>query len=220
MSKLKARGLTSMLLAGSFTAGSISGIALYLKPKGRVANWTGWTLGGLDKSQWEAVHTNACILLLLVAAVHLFLNWKTFASYLKRRTGGIHLKREMAVSTLLLVIVLVGTVIEVPPFSSTMEFGDQLKKQWEQSAASSAPTPHAEDFSIERFARSIELETTELVQILEKEGLAFPNTQATIADVAQRNGMTPAELYTAITKHDSQAIRRAAEKSATQPASP
>lgn len=209
--KIKSRGLTSLLLSGAFALAVISGIALYLKPKGRVANWTGWTLGGLDKSQWEALHTNACLLLLVVACFHLYFNWKTFLSYVKRRAGGPNLKLEIALSVALLMLVAAGTVLEAPPFSVTARLGSQIKDYWEESAVSEGPVPNAEEFSIERFARSIEMPTEQLITILRREGLQFIDDQTTIRQLAADNQLSPAEVYTAITKHNSDAIRDARE---------
>jgi len=207
--KIKTRDLTSLLLAGAFAVASVSGVALYVKPKGRVANWTGWTLAGLDKSQWEALHTNACLLLLVAAAAHLYLNWRPFFSYLKRRQGRKWLRGETVLAAILLTAVSVGTLAQLPPFSLTADWGGQIKKYWERSAASHGPAPHAEEFSIERFARSIDLSTEELIAILRQEGLRFSDKQTTIDQLARDNELTPAELYTAITKHRSDAIRNA-----------
>ena len=43
-SRFNWRGFFSLLLFGSFSLLAFSGIILYVTPKGRVANWTGWTL--------------------------------------------------------------------------------------------------------------------------------------------------------------------------------
>ncbi len=215
--KLKARGLTSLLLAGTFALVAISGVALYVKPKGRVANWTGWTLGGLNKSQWESLHTNACLLLLIAAGFHIYLNWRTFFGYLKRSTGGIHLRLEIALTVATLAVVMGGTLLEVPPFSTTADLGDRVKKYWEESAISKGPAPHAEEFSIERFSRSIGVPTLDLVAVLRREGLQFSDAQTTISQLARDNDLTPAQIYTAITKHHSKAIRDGAINGTEQP---
>ena len=50
------RGFFSLLLFASFTLLAVSGIVLYFSPKGRVANWTGWTVLKLYKEEWSSVH--------------------------------------------------------------------------------------------------------------------------------------------------------------------
>jgi hypothetical protein len=47
--KLQIKGFTSLLLAVAFLMLGFSGVILYLTPRGRVANWTGWTMLGLDQ---------------------------------------------------------------------------------------------------------------------------------------------------------------------------
>ena len=47
--KFRTKGFVSLLLALTFLVASFSGVILYLTPRGRVANWTGWTMLGLDK---------------------------------------------------------------------------------------------------------------------------------------------------------------------------
>jgi hypothetical protein len=51
-----------------------SGVLLYITPRGRVANSTGWTMFGLSKQDWQAIHLNFAVMLLIVVALHLYLN--------------------------------------------------------------------------------------------------------------------------------------------------
>ena len=76
MKKIKGKGLASLTLACTFVVVAVSGTALFFTPRGRTANWTGWTLGGLTKQQWEAVHLNACVFMLAIVGLHLFYNWR------------------------------------------------------------------------------------------------------------------------------------------------
>ena len=76
------RGFTSLLLMGLFVVLGLSGAMLYASPRGRVANWTDWTLLGLEKGQWEGLHLNGSLLFLIVAVLHLVLNWRPFWGYI------------------------------------------------------------------------------------------------------------------------------------------
>ncbi|MDI9444793.1 MAG: DUF4405 domain-containing protein, partial [Planctomycetota bacterium] len=52
---LSAKGFTSLFLTLTFGAVASSGAILYLTPRGRVANWTDWTMLGLSKDEWAAL---------------------------------------------------------------------------------------------------------------------------------------------------------------------
>ena len=84
--KFKTRGFTSLLLAGTFALAVLSGLGVYLVAEGRVADWTGWRhFGRTGQIPVGNAHTNACLLLVLVAVLHLLFNWKIFLSYLRQR---------------------------------------------------------------------------------------------------------------------------------------
>ena len=44
------------MLLLSFLVSAVSGIILFVRPEGSLARWVGWSVLGLDKAQWEAVH--------------------------------------------------------------------------------------------------------------------------------------------------------------------
>ncbi|MFC1543486.1 DUF4405 domain-containing protein [Candidatus Neomarinimicrobiota bacterium] len=60
------KAFTSFAIAFAFLISSVLGIILCVVPQGRIANWTSWTLLGLEKEQWGAIHT-LFVLMLLVA---------------------------------------------------------------------------------------------------------------------------------------------------------
>ena len=116
--KFRTRGFISLLLALSFLLAATSGSVLFLTPRGRVANWTGWTMAGMTKHEWIALHVNACLLLLVGASLHLVLNWRVFWSYIRARSVGFNLKWEMAASVLLTGALVAGTLLDVPPLTA------------------------------------------------------------------------------------------------------
>ena len=79
------KGFTSLLLMLVFLALGSSGVILYLTPRGRLANWTGWTILGLGKQDWMAVHINIALLFVIVAGLHICLNWGMLWGYMRRR---------------------------------------------------------------------------------------------------------------------------------------
>ncbi|NLX57370.1 MAG: DUF4405 domain-containing protein [Planctomycetaceae bacterium] len=198
--KLHARGFTSLLLMLAFVVLCASGAALYASPKGRVAYWTDWTLVGLNKDAWESLHTNTAILLLLAAGIHLYLNWTIFLGYIKKRaTWALRLKRELLIATSITACVVAGSVLAVPPFSTTMQVHSRIQAYWEGSAPK-APTPHAEEFTLHRLARTIGLSVEEVEQSLEEGGFPVDDRSVSLRELALQARVAPSDVYAAITK--------------------
>ncbi len=131
----KWRSLVSFHLLFAAIALLISGLALFVAPPGRFAHPTDWRLLGFNKEQWEAVHTMSGYASALSAMFHLVLNWKVLRSYLRDRARRAYrLKPEFIVALLLTVIVWLGAAYHIPPFSTVMDWGGNLKESWEQSA--------------------------------------------------------------------------------------
>jgi hypothetical protein len=195
------RGFTSLLLTMLFLVIAVSGVMLFLTPRGRVANWTGWTLLGLDKDQWGALHIMVGILFVIIAGLHLYLNWSVFLSYLKKKSiAGMNMKRELAVATVVAILLLVGAITGVPPFSSIMALNDDIKDYWEEWAAQ-APVPHAEELTLVEFSGQINLSLGELKEALQDEGFTVDNSELTVGEVGRQKGVSPIDVLTAIQKH-------------------
>ena len=129
------RGFTSMLLVLCLLMLLASGIALYLAPRGRVANVTSWTALALSRQQWAAVHINASILFVAVTATHLVMNWSRMVGYLKKRARpGINMKKELASAVAVACVIFAGTTLELPPISLPVEFKYDLRDAWERDA--------------------------------------------------------------------------------------
>ncbi len=205
--KFNTRGFTSLFLTLAMLAMSVSVVMLFLTPRGRVANWTGWTMLGLSKDGWSAVHVNLGIVVVLVAAVHLVFNWTKFWGYIKKKASfALNLKWEMLAAALLAAVVLAGAVYGVPPFSTVMALNQQIKDSWE-GGASDAPAPHAEEFSLERLAAGLHLSAGQIVEALREEGFDVAGTTATVGQIAEANGVTPRDLHATITKRFPEASR-------------
>jgi hypothetical protein len=203
--KFKTKGFISLLLACSFTVAAFSGAILYITPRGRVANWSGWTMLGLDKHQWSAIHINACALVLLIAAWHLFMNWRVFWSYIKRRSSGLNLKTEMAVAALVTGLLVAGTIYEVPPLTTFVAWNETIKNSWEQEAPTS-PAPHAEEFTLTRFAGNLGIDVNEMVASLQQQGLDVEDSEITVGTLAAENGIVPSQVYSLVSKSFPEAI--------------
>jgi hypothetical protein len=199
------RGFTSLWLTGLFVVLGFSGAMLYASPRGRVANWTDWTLLGLGKDQWEALHLNFSLLFLLVASLHLVLNWRPFWGYIKKRAGlGLNRKAELALAAAITAAVVAGTLYEAPPFGTVVAWRDALKDYWEGRTAR-APVPHAEEFTLAEFAGHLRLDVDETADALRREGYQVADVTVTLAELADRKAVPPSQVLADVRKHFPQA---------------
>jgi len=195
------RGFTSLLLTFCFVVICVTGVILYIAPKGRVAHWSNWTILGLEKEQWAAVHINSSLVLVIAAVLHLCFNWKPLLSYIKSKaTSGLKFRLELPIALISVGILVAGIVLNVPPFRSVMALNDRFKMYWADRSPQ-APVPHSEELSLNEFAEEVNLNAQEMIKALEGEGITTNNAQVTLKELASQKGMAPSELYAVIKKH-------------------
>lgn len=115
------RALVSMLLMFSFLALVFTGVLFLLGIAQR-----GFL--GLDKEGWEVMHINAGVLVVIAAVAHVVLNWKLFWGYLKKKGGGgLTVGWPLVTAVAVVVIVIAGTALDVPPFDAIGEFHEQME---------------------------------------------------------------------------------------------
>ncbi|MFC1863086.1 DUF4405 domain-containing protein [Thermodesulfobacteriota bacterium] len=130
----KWRGLATFLMVLGMFVEVISGIILYITPLGRFANWNNWTLWGLSKGEWGAVHTIFGYVLLIIIGMHLYFNWRVVVHFFwSKIKGSFNLKKEFAVSAVLTFLIFAGTLLHIPPFSTIMDLGISAKISWEKN---------------------------------------------------------------------------------------
>jgi len=130
----KWRGVATFMLIMGITVVLVSGVVLYITPPGRYSHWTNWTLWGLSKDGWGAIHTIFGFLLLIIIAGHLYYNWRVIVAFFwSKARHTFNLKRELAVAAVVSLAVFVGTLWNLPPFSTVVNFGKQAKHSWEQN---------------------------------------------------------------------------------------
>jgi hypothetical protein len=181
----------------------VSGFILYVSPPGRYAHWVNWTLWGISKEEWQAVHTIFSLSFIVLSVFHLFsANWRIFIYYFRaKREKGFNKKKEFFFSTLLILIVFFGTFFSVPPFKNVMALGENLTESWEKTE-DRAPVPHAELLTLAELAEQLHLESTdEMVRKLENHQITIANIHTqTLQKMAEANNTTPAELYEIVSK--------------------
>jgi len=172
----------------------ITGIVLYFSPPGRVAHWIEWRFLGLTKEGWQAVHTIFSFTFIIVAAFHLYFNWVVFLSYLKSRVrAGIKMRRELMFSSLLVLVMFSLIILEVRPFKSVMDFGEDLSNSW-SNQQTEPPIPHAELLTLPEYAEKTNLDLAKLLQTFEDAGIQGIDATATIEELARINRLSPREL--------------------------
>ena len=195
------RGLTSLVVGFFFVVMSASGLVLYVAPQGRVAHWTNWTVFALDKEQWSAVHINSALLLVIVALLHLWFNWKPLWSYVRRKAvSGLKHRLEFPVALVVVGLVTAGSLCGMPPFDSVMGFNDQMKTYWARRAPR-APIPHSEELSLKAFAMHVNLLPEDAADALRKEGFVVEDVRITLAELAKQKDVAPSQVYEAVKKH-------------------
>jgi hypothetical protein len=192
------RKTTSLTLILSFALLVLTSLVLYVVPEGRVAYWSDWRWLGLSKTQWGDIHTNSGFLFLAAGLIHLWYNWKAIMSYLRNRARQMRIVTPAFIAALLLnLIVLGGTLLHLPPFSSILEFGRSFK---EAAAVKYGEPPygHAERSSLALFAKRTELDLASVKAGLKKAGINFSSDTQTILDIAKANHITPKTVFDAM----------------------
>lgn len=188
------RVFTSLLVVLGFSVLAITGIALYVTPPGRVANWSGWSLAGLSKAQWQAVHMVFGFLFVVAAGFHLFFNWRALMSYLRSHVvTGVRRKREIGWSVITAAALLVLSIGDVPPISEVSAMREQIANSW-SDASTEPPIPHAELLTLARFAETQKLPLDTAIATLRDAGVTV-TAETTLATVAARLKSTPQEVY-------------------------
>jgi hypothetical protein len=189
------RGWTTFVTTITFIVDTLSGIILYIAPPGRIANWTDWNVWGLSKEEWVAIHTIFGYAVLIIVGIHLYYNWKMFWNFIwSKIRKAMNLKWEMIWATLLCLFIFLGTLWNIPPFSSTMELGDFFKDSWEESKIET-PLAHGELLSLKEFAEKTNVPVKEILDALKSKGYKVRDVQQTVGEVAEENGVPPSKLY-------------------------
>jgi len=188
------RAFVSLYVTWSSLILLVSGIILYIAPAGRIAKWAHIYIIGLEKAQWQALHTIFSFLFIIAGGFHLYYNWKPFISYLKDKfRQGMALRKELYSSTLVILAIFTLTLWNVPPFSSVMELGEYFTGLWESNEIE-PPVPHAEAMTIEELAKAIQIPAEQLVSRLKAQGITADKTMV-VKELAGKYGMAPIELY-------------------------
>ncbi len=192
---LRLRGLTSLIVTFSFGVTILSAAVLYIAPRGRTADWSGWTCIGLWREQWVASHIVIGTLFVVAGAVHLVLNWRPLYSYvLGRGRQGLRRWRELLLASGVMLGLWAAAVWQIPPAEQLVRWSEQAKDAWGESLPQ-APFPHAELLTLEELAARTGTPAERLVAALKESGLTVEQPAESLLGIAVRNGTSPAAIY-------------------------
>ena len=189
------RAFVTFYIVLSFLVIAASGFALFISPPGRVANWSQWSLGGLTKASWQAIHTVFTFLFVVAAAVHIYFNWRVILAYVRSKVGaGVRRGRELTLASAVGAAVLTLTIVGIPPFSSVMSYGDSVKNSW-SNPSTEPPVPHAELWTVAKFAEATKVPVESAMRNLADAGMPIDSPEVTLQATGSRHGVTPKEVY-------------------------
>lgn len=189
------RAFTSLLVAAMFGVLAVSGCVRYFAPRCRDANWAGWNVLGLGKDEWAAMHMASAVIFLIIAIVHVVLNWSVLLSYLRtHRTRGLRYVREAGGAVGLTAVVVILSAVMLPPVSSLAGLAEERQEQFAQSLKPAAPWRHAEDTPLAEFAQKLDVPLASVLKSLNTGGRPA-HAEDTLRDIARWRDTTPAALY-------------------------
>ena len=212
------KGFISLLTFGSFLIMSITGIVLYAAPQGRIAYWVNWRFWGMEKPQWEAIHIIACFFFVVVGVYHLINNWTLLKNYLAGKiAGGLKMKKELAISALIILAIIVVPMNRVWPVTYVLELSDYLKKSWIISKEYEPPFGHAEEVSLRVLAKRVNIDLEKAQKELKARGIQ-EDPGDSLQKIARVNGTSPMNIFQAIKKFEAPPSPTAAPAEAKAPA--
>lgn len=189
------RKITSLTLILSGIVEVTTSIVLYIMPAGRVAYWTDYRLLGLSKTQWGDIHITVGTLMLVMAGLHLYYNWRPLLSYVRNRAKKLSFSNKQVVSALLLTAyVTTGTLCNWPPMNGVIALGEYFTAE-ANTKYGEPPYGHAELSSLRMFAKKMDLELNTAMELLKEAGIRVENARQPILQIAQNNTLTPQQLY-------------------------
>jgi len=191
----KTASLTALV---SFVLEMLTSVILYIVPQGRVAYWSDWRLWGLSKTQWGSLHVNLGVLFLIAICLHTFYNWGPIVAYLKNRAAKLRIiTTDFTIALILCLAFTLGTYLELPPFSTIIQIGDQIKEAGAKKYGE-PPYGHAELSSLVTFNKKVALDLDSSLTRLAKAKILVTDPSQSIAEIAKMNNLSPKALYEAM----------------------
>ncbi len=187
------RRYISLLLLWNFIITSLSGVVLFIAPRGRYAKWAGWTFWGLTKDNWEAVYVIFAYLMIVLVIVHLYLNWNALKNYVKDKVKNI-LTKEFWITLIATILLFIGIVKEASFVKKVMDYSDKAKDYWERQSKVEMPVFHGEELTLKQFCSQAKIDYEKALNNLRKANIKF-NEGEKLGDIAKKNNLSAYDIY-------------------------
>ena len=197
---MKLKKITSLTMLLSMITMTFTGVILFITPPGRVANWANWEIFGITKELYGEIHTTFMVLFILATILHVYYNWKPLVGYMKNKGRMFVLfTKDMIAASVIFLVFLLGTIYQVPPFSSFLDLGSDIKSSWEKEYGT-APYSHAELSSLKSFTKKLSYDLEASKAILISNNIIFEEEQS-LSQIAKINSVSPKFVYDLLRKN-------------------
>lgn len=207
------RKFVSLCITFSFLVMSYTGIMLFIVPQGKYAYWMHWEFWGLSKTQYGNLHVTFMVLFLVGIFLHIYLNWKPLITYLKNKQREFSiLTKEFILALGFTLIFIFGTLYEIPPFKTFLDFEEGIKQSWVQDVYE-PPYGHAELSTLQSLTKRSFIDLDKAIKILEEKGFTGVEPNVQLEKLALLNNTTPAQIYSLINTESNEISEKKEEKS-------
>lgn len=124
----RTKAFVSFVILWSFIILVSSGVVLYISPSGSIAKSISWKILSFSRDTWRGMHIIFCFLFVVFILLHVYFNWRELLGYLRNKISrGIHCKRELVFSLIIVGIVLIFALARWQPLSKLLEWRDLIK---------------------------------------------------------------------------------------------
>lgn len=194
------RKITSLTLVITGLIELITSVVLYILPAGRVAYWSDYQLFGLSKTEWGNIHITVGTLFVVMAGVHIYLNWRPITAYLKNSAKEFTIfTKSFNIALFLSLYFTIGTLYSLPPMNVIIQLGEYFTESANEKYGE-PPYGHAELSSLKMFCSRMNLDLAQAMALLKENGITMKGPEQPIGEIAKNNGLTPQKLYSMIKK--------------------
>jgi hypothetical protein len=116
-------------------------------------------------------------LFIVTTLLHIYYNFKPMVSYMKNTMKKfVFFTKEMIVALGITLLFVTGTLFEVPPFSTFIEFGDGIKDSWAKKS-DEPPYGHAEESTLIDFSQKTGYALQDVLRVLNEHNISAKDSQ-------------------------------------------
>lgn len=187
------RAFVTLVVGFAFTLMAISGLVLFIAPRGSFRFIGQWAFMGIDREQWMALHFVSSLTVLLVAAFHLYNNRKPFWNYVRGKAkASFALQRELLVAVTFTALLTLTALLSWPPASLLVQLNDMLKERWPRPAE--VRQGAVENMTLGELARELGYPEFHIVEQIEAAQLENVTLDTTVGDALQMHDLRLGEL--------------------------